>query len=114
MSKIISSTLRKAVSPIFLAALVAAVSGCASSGYLADRRVDALDIVTATIGEGYGIRAQAGPANVGLLVNEETRGLKGGEAVVYEDVQAMAATIQQLLDDPEAWESERMYLRDSG
>lgn len=37
-----------------------------------------------------------------------------GEAVVYEDVRAMAATIRQLLDDPEVWESDRMYLRASG
>jgi hypothetical protein len=36
-----------------------------------------------------------------------------GEAVAYEDIQAMAATIQQLLADPEAWGSEVTYTRSS-
>ena len=52
--------------------------------------------------------AAAGRDDVQLVATEV------GEAVVYEDVRAMAATIQQLPADPEAWGSEDMYLRVSG
>lgn len=55
------------------------VNGCASSkGFLVDRRRDAADIITATIGFGLGAKAKVGPLQTGILVHSDQLGLRGG------------------------------------
>lgn len=58
-------------------ALVAAATGCATP-YMVDRGRDAADIFTATVGMGLGAKVQVGLINVGLLLNEDYYGLRGG------------------------------------
>ncbi len=43
-----------------------------------DRRRDAADIFTATVGHGYGVKAQAGPLAAGVAVIMDHQGLRGG------------------------------------
>ncbi len=53
--------------------------GCASTGrYLADRGHDAADVVTCTLGIGVGAKARVGPVQLGLLINRDVVGLRGG------------------------------------
>ncbi len=58
--------------------LSALCSGCATQGYLGDRAKDAADIFTATVGYGYGVKAQAGPIAAGLSWMIDEKGLRGG------------------------------------
>jgi len=80
--------------PVILAACVVA-SGCAAPGFLADRKRDALDIVTASVGYGVGAKVHAGPLNVGLLGNLDSHGLRGG---VVGDISGPEGAIYSVVD----------------
>ncbi len=55
------------------------MTGCASTrGYFVDRGRDASDIVTFTVGFGFGAKARVGPLSVGLLANHDTLGFRSG------------------------------------
>lgn len=58
--------------------LVAFLSGCASTGYWANRRRDAADVVTLTVGAGVGVKAHVGPLQLGMFFNCAEAGLRGG------------------------------------
>ena len=72
----------KRIVPMIMAmAVVAVVAGCSSPRlYFADRRRDAADLFTATVGSGSGIKAEVGPLNLGLPVChvDSERGWRGG------------------------------------
>lgn len=53
-------------------------SGCASP-YWQDRRADAADVFTATVGIGYGATARIGPVHAGLGIHIDLYGLEAGE-----------------------------------
>jgi hypothetical protein len=62
---------------VFLAILL--LCGCASSGYLANRRRDAADIVTISVGSGIGAKARIGPVGTGVLLDSPEYGVRGGD-----------------------------------
>jgi len=63
-----------------LVTLALALCGCSSTGhYWLDRSRDAADVVTATVGMGFGVKARCGPVNVGLFQGVDSSGLRGGE-----------------------------------
>lgn len=66
-----------------LLAIVLGVTGCATP-YMIDRRRDAADIFTATVGTGAGVKARAGVFQVGLLANHDATGLRGGTVGYWE------------------------------
>lgn len=75
---------RVAVLPTLLVGVVALLaltgSGCQSMhNYAVDRGRDALDIVTATAGTGYGISARVGVVHLGACYAKQTAGLAVGE-----------------------------------
>jgi len=56
------------------------VSGCAQTGYFADRRHDLADVVTVCGGLGLGLRAQTGPVTIApVIMTMDLVGLRGGE-----------------------------------
>jgi len=59
--------------------LAACITGCATEGYFADRARDAADVVTFTVGAGWGAKARAGPLNPGLLLSLDLIGLRAGQ-----------------------------------
>lgn len=59
--------------------LVPLAQGCATTRYLADRGNDAADIMTCTVGAGLGAKARVGPVQIGVLVNRDVTGLRGGQ-----------------------------------
>jgi hypothetical protein len=59
--------------------LILLAQGCASGRFLADRGNDASDIITCTVGVGFGVKARVGPVQVGALVNRDVTGLRGGQ-----------------------------------
>jgi hypothetical protein len=65
--------------------VLALLSGCASSGYLADRRRDALDIFTVQVGYGLGAKSRVGPIQTGLLADIGGVGIRGGDVLGLED-----------------------------
>jgi hypothetical protein len=70
----------KSIARIILALLSAvSITGCASSGYWADRERDAMDIFTLSTGTGTGVRARVGPLGTGLLMDSTVAGWRGGE-----------------------------------
>jgi len=57
------------------------MTGCATS-YMMDRRDDAADIFTCTVGKGVGgVKTRLGPLGIGLLDNREIMGLRSGEFI---------------------------------
>ena len=60
------------------AALVLLCAGCASP-YWQNRRADAADVFTATVGIGLGATARIGPLHAGLGVNADLYGIEAGE-----------------------------------
>ena len=60
------------------AVLVLLCAGCASP-YWQDRRADAADVFTATVGVGLGATARIGPLHAGLGVNWDFYGIEAGE-----------------------------------
>ena len=69
------SVLRSIVVIVFMLSCV----GCATSGYLVDRKRDAMDMVTCTVGTGLGASARVGPLHCGLLFGRDRVGIRGGE-----------------------------------
>ncbi|HBF33348.1 TPA: hypothetical protein DDW35_02165 [Candidatus Sumerlaeota bacterium] len=64
---------------VVVLALALLTAGCASnSTYWNDRKRDALDIVTLTVGVGAGAKAQVGPLNNGLSLIVDRMGLRSG------------------------------------
>ena len=61
-------------------ALVLLCAGCASP-YWQDRRADAADVFTATVGIGIGATARIGPLHAGLGANADFYGIEAGESV---------------------------------
>ncbi len=61
----------------------AALAGCAGPAYWADRRRDALDVFTFSIGDGGGIKARAGFVNIGAFYNSDFWGLRGGRRFYF-------------------------------
>ena len=57
--------------------LAAFVTGCATP-FMVDRGHDALDVFTATVGIGGGVKARVGPIQTGIFANTEGFGLRGG------------------------------------
>lgn len=60
-------------------------SGCATTGYWADRRQDAMDVLTVQVGYGLGAKARVGPVQTGLLADIGGVGVRGGEALGLKD-----------------------------
>lgn len=58
--------------------LVSVLTGCASP-YMIDRRRDAADIFTASVGFGVGAKARVGPLALGLCADTASYGVRGGE-----------------------------------
>lgn len=65
---------------VWLLVLVAAMAGCSAPAYWADRKRDAADIFTFTIGEGWGLKARVSFVNVGAFYNSDFWGLRCGTA----------------------------------
>jgi hypothetical protein len=63
------------------AAALAAVllAGCASTPFLEDRRADAGDILTATIGTGAGAKVRVGPVQAAVIHNADLIGWRAGQ-----------------------------------
>lgn len=64
---------------ILVCALFFFCSGCATSGYFADRGRDAADIFTFTVGKGAGLSGRAGPVHCGFYLGKDRVGLRSGE-----------------------------------
>ena len=70
--------LKGTISPECLGILVMLLlAGCATP-YMQDRKHDAADIFTVTVGTGAGAKARAGPITVGLLGNNDLFGFRKG------------------------------------
>ena len=54
------------------------LSGCATGSHLTDRGRDLADIMTVTMGKGFGAGARVGPLHLGLLGSIDHIGLRGG------------------------------------
>lgn len=65
---------------LFLLLPVLFCAGCASP-YWQDRRADAADVFTATVGIGLGATARIGPLHAGLGANTDFYGIEAGESV---------------------------------
>ena len=65
---------------LFLLLPVLFCAGCASP-YWQDRRADAADVFTATVGIGIGATARIGPLHAGLGANTDFYGVEAGESV---------------------------------
>lgn len=59
--------------------LLVGVTGCATSAYFTDRKRDAADVFTLTVGTGGGVEARVGPVQAALFFNRDSAGLRGGE-----------------------------------
>ncbi len=70
------------VLPILL--LLAIVSSGCTTTYWADRRNDAADVITVSAGEGFGVKARAGPVSLGVLWFQDCAGIRAGTMGVYE------------------------------
>jgi len=77
-SAVKKSRCRHFVSVLCTFIFLAAATGCAAPGYWADRKRDAADIFTLTVGEGGGAKVRAGFLDVGLFYNSDFWGLRGG------------------------------------
>jgi hypothetical protein len=64
---------------LFLAACLSFMLAGCSTPYMQDRKRDALDMVTLTLGNGLGVQAHAGPMQGGLLADEDLGGIRAGE-----------------------------------
>ena len=63
---------------LFSIVLAGLSAGCATPGYWTDRARDGADILTVTVGSGFGAKVQVGPIRTGLLLNSDLYGLRGG------------------------------------
>ncbi|MCX7009266.1 MAG: hypothetical protein NTY53_18810 [Kiritimatiellaeota bacterium] len=72
--------MNKGLTIICLLALVASLTGCASTrGYFVDRGRDAADIFTVTAGVGGGGQVRLGPIPLGFLRTSDVTGLRYGD-----------------------------------
>lgn len=61
--------------------LVGLATGCASGrAYFADRGRDAADILSVSVGRGYGVKARVSLLSMGLLYDGSIAGVRGGSA----------------------------------
>lgn len=81
--------------PAFLALVL--LSGCATP-YMANRKRDAMDIVTATVGGGAGGKVRAGPLQLGLMLNLAEAGLRGGEIVKPEAIETSDSGLSKSME----------------
>jgi hypothetical protein len=58
-------------------------SGCASTGYVADRMRDAGDVFSAAVGVGTGAKVRVGPIQAALLADLPKAGMRGGQISAY-------------------------------
>jgi hypothetical protein len=70
---------------LLLAGVNVFTSGCATTGYWADRRRDAMDVFTFQIGYGLGAKARVGPVQSGLLADIGGVGIRGGDILGFKD-----------------------------
>ena len=75
--RLMKQEIRRVGRGIFGAVAVMLFTGCATP-YMADRKADAKDIFTATIGHGGGVKARVGPARTGAFFGRDDAGLRGG------------------------------------
>jgi hypothetical protein len=69
---------RKVVRLLAVLFLASVVCGCTSAPYWRNRRLDAADVVTLTVGIGDGVKARIGPLQVAALRNSDLAGLRSG------------------------------------
>jgi hypothetical protein len=62
--------------------VVVSMTGCATTPFMYDRKNDAKDVFTATVGWGAGAKARIGPVNAGLFCNSDRAGLRIGQGFV--------------------------------
>jgi len=74
--------MKKTIQIVVAVIVIANMTGCASP-YMTDRRHDAADIFTATLGVGGGAKFRGGPFGLGLMFNPDCIGLKGGELMTH-------------------------------
>lgn len=72
--------MKNTINLLLIFILLVSLSGCA---YLKDRNRDALDIFTATIGKGVGVKARVGPIAPSLIINEDIWGIRNGDAFFF-------------------------------
>ena len=87
--------------PVLFLLLAISLTGCASThGYFLDRGRDAADIFTATVGYGAGGKVRAGPVQVGLFLNGDMAGLRGGEVVSLSTRRGTRSTLDVVFPVP--------------
>jgi len=72
--------MRRAALLLVVLVLASGVTGCSSTGYLANRIRDLGDVVNASVGIGGGAKCRAGPLHIGLLINVDELGIRNGVA----------------------------------
>ena len=85
----------KIIQSLALVIVTATMTGCATP-YMIDRRRDAADIFTATMGGGLGAKAKIGPLQVGLLSQNDAYGLRGG--IFSDDIKCGSETGSRVYD----------------
>ena len=70
--------MKKLIQIIFLLSSLAGMTGCATP-YMVDRKRDAADIFTATVGVGAGVKARVGPFAQGVEFSMDYAGINGGD-----------------------------------
>ncbi len=76
--------MKDAIKAFLLMLIVVYTSGCSTTNAV-DRKRDAADIFTFTVGHGFGAKAQLGPVAVSpLLLQNDSSGLRGG--AVFDDI----------------------------
>ena len=71
---------------LVVAGLISSSSGCASTAYWSDRKHDAADVFTVTVGYGVGLKVRAGPVQGGVAWSRDRFGVRGGEFAVMTKV----------------------------
>jgi hypothetical protein len=79
--------------------MLAAGSGCVSArAYFHDRWRDAKDVFTVTAGTGGGAKVRVGPVQVGVFLNSDYTGLRGGAGFYLKDKVAKRLDEQRIAD----------------
>jgi hypothetical protein len=74
----LGSIARQLPGALVLIAVCTLANGCATSGFVGDRRRDAADIFTLTVGAGGGGKIRVGPLQLAVLENADLAGLRAG------------------------------------
>lgn len=69
--------MKKSIQTVVAVVVIASMTGCASP-YMVDRKRDAADIFTATLGKGGGVRLKASFLQPAMMFNKEIAGCRGG------------------------------------